>query len=512
MEKSIKHWQRQKHYIIPIRFLNREVTFTIDQKTIDRARTVGQFFGIILFTGCIVYTLLINTAPLGVIDYHSLSKDQFISEPGPKERVTIKKLHGEKIFFQNHDLSYFTTRMPFPFDKATVKVTYQNPDPDQIIEIGFQDQEQFHFDTKPLDVPFLNSLMWKKTGAHPTLYQREPNFETVDDFITHPPMDAIIGTFAYDAGMGNIFQAQVPDYQPAYKETIITAPLRGKHIFYAYLKDEPFTMTIQKQDLNWYTDLDVMTVKIYKDGELVYQTSADDDGIHDSSGKSKPPQEIIIKNPGPDLPENGVYKIVIDANGDTIIKRISTNLHKIIFQGSLYPAANREQYHSVIASTSATTVYTNALALSAKSYHTAGLQTIFVDNQLLTVNTLKDNQIITPQAELAKVIIPRNDIILSAHQGYFAFEPEHFFLPSQYHVMPVTSHADINLVDYILADYSQPKKQGTWQVNEMIFDIRGATIKDGKLNWIISAPKLKENDRQLIIKDIEITFEKKPWI
>src|SRR6185437_807582 len=104
------------------------------------------------------------------------------------------------------------------------------------------------------------------------------------------------------------------------------------------------------------------------------KTSVGDDGITDASHKVLPPTDITIANPGPGLPETGIYKIVIDDNSDTVIKSIRTNLHKIVFAQSIFPIANRSAYYGVVSSTSATTVYTNALSLSALTYHTPGEQ------------------------------------------------------------------------------------------------------------------------------------------
>ena len=57
---------------------------------------------------------------------------------------------------QTHDLIYFTTDMPFYFDKAKIRMTFKNSDPNQTISLGFQDQKIWHYDTELFDVPFLN--------------------------------------------------------------------------------------------------------------------------------------------------------------------------------------------------------------------------------------------------------------------------------------------------------------------------------------------------------------------
>jgi hypothetical protein len=468
--------------------------------------TLTQFCLLVGFAALVWFILLDNLAPFGV------TVEQHISELGPKTRIQIDKQDGQSIIRQKADLVYFSSKMPFKFDTADVHVTFQNPDPDQTFSLGFQDQEDWHYDTQIVDAPFLNSLSWKRIGKNPQLYQRQQRYSSVPNFLSHLPQNALIGMYDYDADFSNESQAVVPDYAPASKDTVIDTPLRGRHVFYAYVSNEPFHMTIEKQDLNWYEDPDVMKVSVYKDGALVYENTIDDDGITDASRKVLPPQELTVANTGSGLPENGVYKIVIDANEDTVIKKITTNLHKIVLQGTIFPVANSQVYGSVVASTAATTVYTNALTLSAIAYHDTGEQTILVGKQLFHINALNTNEIIAPQEDFTKVVIPKNDVVVNGFQGYFAFAPDEFFLPTKYHIVPISKTEDLDLVDYVLTNYVPSGKEGIWQTQDQTFDLSSAFIKNGMLNWIISAPKLGENNRQIIIKDIDITFHKKPWI
>ncbi len=361
-------------------------------------------------------------------------------------------------------------------------------------------------------MPLLNDLSWSAIGmTSPVLFQRKQQFGTVDDFLAHPPTNALIGTYAYDKDFGTSKQ-QLPNYQPATTDTVIDTPLRGKHTMYIYLHHEPFHMIIEKQDLNWYEDPDPMTVTVYKDNDIVFQETVDDDGITDNSRKILPSQKIEIKNPGPDLPENGVYKVVIDANSDTIVKKITTNLHKIVFAGSVFPAGNNNVYGSVIATTSATTLYTNALLLSATTYHNAGLQNITVGNQTIHMEEINNIYPITPLGDITNVIIPKGDIIINGFQGYFAFSQDQFFNPTPYHILPINSKYDIPLVDYIITDYHPSTKIGDWQVAERTFDLQTATIKNNTLSWIIVAPQLNANNREILINNIDITFRKKPLL
>lgn len=495
------------------RYYLKDIPFFVNKSAMYRVRTAGQFLGLILFTTIVGFTFFNNTTPLGVTLQYAMEQDtKNISKLSPKDRVKTEIVNGETLLKQIGDIVYFNTEMPFQFDYATVRVFFKNPSLEQTFSIGFQDREEWHYDTKPYDIPYINPLSWTKNGNDPVLYQRDRKYVSVDDFINNPPLDSIIGTFEHETNIGNLSQYRIPTYNPQLQETIIDTPLRGKHTIYAYLEKEKFNMTIIKQDLNWYEDTDVAKIKIYKDEDLVYQVTIEDDGIQDSSKKILPAQEITINNPGNELPENGVYKIVIDANGDTIIKKIKTNLHKIVFANSIFPVTNKDVYPGVAATTSATTVYTNALTLSATTYHDQGKQNILVGNQVLGVNTLHSASYLAPKENISEVIIPQNDVVLNGFLGYFAFERDQFFLPTKYHILPITKAEDVELVDYILTDYLPSRTEGEWQVNEQTFDLRTAYIKDGKLSWIIKAPKLKERGGEIIIKDIQITFHKRGWL
>lgn len=472
--------------------------------------TLAQCLGITILTAFITYTILNNFPPFGITTHYSMNKDSNkISALGPEDRVKVKTENGQKVIYQTQDLTYFTTTMPFSFDQATVRITFKNPNPDQTLSLGFKDEQKWHYDTKLFDVPILNSLPWNKIGQNPVLYQRDATFTNVDDFLANPPRESLIGTYNYDLDIGTTSQSAVPNYTPNQQETILTTPLRGKHVLYTYLENEPFTMQIEKQDLNWYSDPDPVTVTIYKDQDVVFQSTAEDDGIQDDSRKILPAETITIKNPGPELPEKGVYKVVIDANDDTIINRITTNLHKIVFQGPIFPAGNQSAYPIIIPNTLPTTLYTNAFTLSALTYHSAGQQTISVGNQSYPLSMVNTSQIIIPKDDITRVTLPESDAVLNGFMGYFSFDVSQFFLPTAYHILPITKKDDVSLVDYLIADYVPSHKEGAWQVSEQTFDVSKAYIQDGKLSWIIRAPRLEKSNREIMIKDINITFHKK---
>ncbi|MBA3285383.1 MAG: hypothetical protein H0U27_10055, partial [Nitrosopumilus sp.] len=310
-----------------------------------------------LSLGIAIYIIFANTLPFGTSSNYT-NKDPSISAISPASRVEIQTIDDAQVTKQKDDLIYFTTKFPFKFDHAKIKITYQNPNPEQQIELGYKDRAEWHYDYQILDSSIFKLSEWNTIGNNPVLYQKDNQFNSIEDFLKNTPSQAVIGTLNYSIPFA--LQTDIPDYKPSLSNTIIDVPLRGSHIMYAYLENEPFELSIKKQDLNWYEDPDVMEVKIYKDDALVLTTVIDDDGIADNSRQVGPEVEAVMKNPGPELPESGVYKIVFDASADTVIKSIKTNLHKIVFEGPIYPISNAEVYPGTIQNSVPTNIYTNS--------------------------------------------------------------------------------------------------------------------------------------------------------
>lgn len=471
------------------------------------------------------YIVYSNIFPFGSRVVYSIFSSNNSITFEPKDRI-YQEYHMNVVTYKQKDnLVYFILHMPFKADKAKVTLSYKQSSSDQLVYLGFRDRTDWHYKATVLDNPLLNKLDWNFVWGNYLLFQRDTKFISADEFLSNPPQNTLIGSFNLDTETLGTNNVKLADYGPKSTITQINTTLRGKHIMYVYLENEPFQISLQKQDLNWYEGEDITTINIYKEGELVYSATAGDDGITDPSRRTVKPQEIFIENPGPELPESGVYKIIIDAPGDTVVSNIRTNLHKIVFESPIFPVENSSIYPNISIRSRGTTVYTNANEIKAVTYHTRALQTISIDDieraeeNLLILNELNKETTMSISGEMAsetdklrRITIPQSDVILSAVPGYFAFDNEHFFLPTPYQFLPIRSQEDIEKVDYILADYRIPRKEGEWSVAEIEFDLSTAVVKDGKLSWLIRAPGLKENNREIIIRDIEVELIKEPLI
>ena len=465
---------------------------------------VVRTISIILAVLLVAFIAISNTAPLGAGTSYNF-EDKALGVLGPKDRVKF----DDKIAIQKSDLVYFSSSMPFSFDLATVKLKIRNPSFEQIVDLGFRDKDEWHYSRTRLADPKLDSLTWPQIGTGPYLYQKIPSFIDSESFIQKPPKDKLIGTYDYDSSALEQ-HTTLPNYMQNDRNTIITTPLRGQVTMYVYMNGEPFSMSLIKRDLNWYNDPDVLTAKVFQGTDQVFEATIDDDGNDSSDRRLGVAQKVTMRNPGPEDPPAGVYKVVIDAPGDTVITRIETNLHKIAFEGPLYVAANREVYGNIVPSTIPTTLVTNALGLTLNMEHKQP-QTVSIGDKSAKLAMPHQPVSLKTDTALTAITIPKSDVIING-VGYFSFSQEHFFTPTPYHIIPIKSAADLERVDYVLTNYVTPKKLADgWIEVERTFDLSTAVIKDGKLSWVISAPGLAENGRTIEIKDIEMTLTKKGW-
>jgi hypothetical protein len=463
---------------------------------------ISRIIALLIVILVILYVFIANTAPF------TITKIYDTKSLGPGDR--INKLPNGNIV-QTKDLIYFNTKMPFKFDKAKVKITYNNFSQNQELRLGYQDQKEWHYNTQTFDNPILNNLNMKRIGNGPYLYQKNLTYTKINDFIRNPPKDKVIGVINFPSN--NYLQPKInmPGYTPSKINSKISTPLRGKITFYAYLKNEPFNMNISKQDLNWYKDPDVVKISVFKGKDIVYDATIDDDGNQTDNHESTIPESIGLKNPGPGLPESGVYKIIIDQSSDSLITNITTNLHKLAFEGPLYVADNHEVYKNVVTKTNPSLLITNAQKLGFRSDHGQSKIAV-VDKQIITIT--QPNQVFPANnySPSANITIPTSDMVING-SGYFAFSLDQYFAPTPYKILPIISSEDVSQSDYLLTSYpGTPKHKDGWSITEQSFNLKNAHLEKGRLSWIIAAPNLTNNKNTIEIKNIEVQMTKKGWL
>jgi len=375
-----------------------------------------------------------------------------------------------------------------------VKARFKSTNPE--LKIGMRGHPRENYAYKPLYNQTLDFLPWEKIQENNLiLWQKFKNYDSLQKFFSNPPKEQIIAQYFYDL-IGNY---KIENYVKSEKEMVLDYSLRGTHVLYTYIKDEPLDFVFEKQDLNMYQGKDEFEINILKGEEIVHSLTIDDDGITGATMNKKPPQIAHIHLS--DLNE-GVYKIELKYKGtgsDSLITKITTKQKLLVVENQIFILGKKPSV-----------LWTNATEASVLTWHTP---------QVLKINDIEEviiDKINIPFSvhfseieKLNKIYSPENDIIISS-KGFYSFSSESFFNPRPFNTVKFTEDTDLEDVDYIIAEYNLPKKisgvsLSDWLENEVAFDISNIEPYKDTIQFVIYAPNLKEKGGEVIIESLEIT-------
>jgi hypothetical protein len=467
-----------------------------DIKVKKYSRVLSVAFYAVIF----IYVLYKNFPIFG--DYVVLSEGQ-ISDLSPSDRL-IK--YPEPVA-QVSDFVYFKTKSK-GYDRAKISITFKSENPDQEIHLGFKDRGIWHYSTKPAYLPLLEYHDWKKTGVETKLLQKTVTYDSVESLLRNPPKDDVVGEYHLKRDNSiNVLAA----YTPKKEMTVVNQPLRGSHTFYTYLNDEPFALTVEKQDLNWYEGEDSLEISVYKGDILVSQKIIRDDGVHDTSGAVMPTQKENVNYSGGN-PENGVYKVVLNTNADTVIKSITSSFSKIVFEGGVYPIGGSGIYDPQISGQVPPTVYSDSIKINFTTQHNPSFQDVFINDVSFSVNQINIPMTFVSNNNQNTITVPNGDVKIES-MGFFAFHEDQYFTPFIYKKFQIKNIEDLNNVNYVLTDYAQPYNlEDGWKTAELEYDLDSAYYSKGELSWMIRSPDLKKNGGKVFIKDLKVELRKDPIV
>lgn len=441
--------------------------------------------------------------PSGKITYFSNFKgyNDFIGQLTPKERI-VAESDGTQDIIGNP--AYFTLRTARPFNEAKITIKFQTDPNLPIVEAGVsKDGRTWQYDLQPLYNAKLEDLMknWSVLRQGDlVLLQLTQKFATVNDFLKNPPAMDKVALYNYDWKNNYI----LPDYQPQNSTSTMCRPLVGAYQFYTYLKNENLADDFVFQDLNKNLDPDPIDVNVYYNDKLIDSEHLDDDGITNDSGAQKPWRHLKLNLAN--LPE-GVYKIDVRANGDIVTRTITTGQSKMAFINNL-PLADAPEVSC------GRNLFTDGRTLSAQTSHPAKLEKIKIikgggatssSEELDISQTYKIFTVNNLPVSGSRIILANDGIALSS-DGLFSFSAAQMIDPRVKDV-DADFNADLEGVDYILARYAPPVKQGDWLIAQADFDLSNAFRKWNKYYFLISAPGLSTDDGindKTRIKEIKI--------
>jgi hypothetical protein len=250
----------------------------------------------VFLLGWLVYKDLVVSGELTAV-YNFKDLSPFITVLRPQSRVSEPKAEAGNWYQQIKEQPvYFDIRLPRHFNLAAVKLIYQNID-QPIFELGAMvDKDRWVFDLKPVENRIVNFLFSDKfhwsyiTSGRTVLFQKNPHFKTVKEFLENLPPQELIATYNYKLN----YQFRIPDYQPKAEGLEINKSLRGSHRMYTYIKNEPLDFSFWIQDVNRHFGDDYVSIDVYQGDNLIYSDFIKDDGNMTDNLKMSAIKEVKI--------------------------------------------------------------------------------------------------------------------------------------------------------------------------------------------------------------------------
>jgi len=465
--------------------------------------TIRFFLWLAVLAG-VLFFLIKGLAPGGEVVYSTdfQKKKHFFSKLSPQERLETEE--GGEIKIIGNPV-YFNIATPRSYNRAELSFKYKNQGNTEVGAGVLVDGKLWRYQVKPLENQIIEDLLGKwsflKEGGL-VLLQKEPKYNSLREFRQNPPAREKLAVYNHDPD----FSFVLKDYTPTSTVQKIDTPLRGNYQFFTYIKNEPLDFSFVFQDLNQNKDPDPIDLNLYFQDKIILSKHLDDDGIETDSGEIGHPGKIKLK--ASDLPE-GLYKIELRAGDDIVTQEIKSRQKVISF-------ANKIRLFNPLGEQNK--IYTDSRQIRAKIIDPANLQTIKISTpddttiQEFTIpQTYKQFEASLPNNEVKVLEMDKGGIIISG-DGVFSFSPRSLLNPGYPKPSPELEKQGI---DYVLARYNQPQKEGEWSEAKAGFDLTSAYREEGKYGFMISVPGLKageSSDKALFIKEVKIKLTGKSWV
>ncbi|MHB8903680.1 MAG: hypothetical protein ACYC40_01065 [Patescibacteria group bacterium] len=471
-------------------------------------------FGVILLILTLVF-LYLKVIPFGHISYVRSYPEAFRSGKGfiygfsPAERVDLKsgdypRLIGDPVYF-----SVFTPRT-FDTAKLTIKYRSHLNSSEPIIEAGvLADNIVWSYDLKPLQNKIIDSLKtdWPRLeNGSKVLLQKDKKYNSWAELeadlnkgkLQNCPegINSCLATYNYNVP-SRYRQTNLNNSVPL----VINTPLRGAHQLYIYLNNQPLHLEFDFINLRQDKVDDPIRINLYAVNEnnklISSKYLADDKKTAADSKDNSEVKKIIIDEKNL---SNGLYKVEIKIRDDTVIKKISSSVDKLVFINKIWP----------VSADMPLSLWTDSPYLQAKVYSPASRQTInFAGKNFVLDEPYKQFDLIVDAPQSAKEIRLNKDDVILENNGVFAFNKNNLFNPAPTKIDRFFK-VDDN-IKYIIADYETPLDyiEEGFKTKTVSFNTKTAYRENNKYNFMISVPGLDSGTSSadyLEIKEIRLDF------
>jgi len=461
---------------------------------------------IILFpTVLFGWLVLQEVVPSGIfrVEHSIQDSSPFIDPLMPDARVgdVHEDFFGDTVQTIMDDPVFFFVHPHRGFEKVDVEVWFKNESA-PILEIGALAQKEGQvYDLKPLQNLTIDASPWARLEtAGVTLLQREKTYGSIADFLVDPPPSHEIATYNYTLAR----PYRIEGYTPSRESRTIDVSLRGFHELKTYVENERLDFEIQYMDMNRDEGGDAFSIAVFDEkGRTVHEEFVRDDGNVRADAKADELRSVHLV-----LPEvsTGVYKIEFRAGRDIFFRRMITPQQKIVFLNNLY-LGDEVGWQAV---PRAVQFWTEAKHLDFQTQHASGLQELLVGKEIAAVTEpYRRFPVEVLEDGVVKVASPTGDLLIHT-DGHVAFSPEQFFNPDAVRLRAQTDLDRLG-VNYVIASYSPPERQGNWLVNTATFDTSLLVFEGGAWKFTFSIPGISDLGASVDVGRIDMTWHREPF-
>lgn len=406
--------------------------------------------------------------------------------------------------------AYTTVTLPGAYDAVTVELEYQNPS-QTLVEFGIKrtaDPNAFDYTVQPLENKLVDNSDWDRLENDDyILLQKDPTYTSIEEFLEQPPTDVRGGSYLVSPNLAFSDPTYSPDLT---RGSEITTTLRGSHEFYTYAANETVQVVFTVEDINYTAGEDLITLSLYRQDDLVTETTIVDDGEVGITGQTTGARTISTTIP---VAEAGVYQMKVSTTDDVLITRIQSDQERIVVGKSIH-LAGTEEYTSTGATLNLTptTVQSDSNWITVIAKHPYGVGDLQMYNRLLHVNKVNTPYTWTnpiPNYDFS-VTLPQNDVLLLA-DSYFALPGAEAFDP-WFGLRPISQYTDPDGLDYVLSGhYTEPTRLRSWTTAATTFDLIGVDqTRPNQLQFLLSAPGLETTSLGLKVRSITVRAQQHP--
>jgi len=394
---------------------------------------------------------------------------------------------------------YFTLNVTRPWQEAKVKVKYRtSPNfPHKAIDLGLLvNKPQWQFVTKPLESKTLDELAnnWSRLDSNgETLYQRQPVFSSIVDFKQHPPESSQIALFNDSLPIEQSF-ASVPEGKNSLQESLVGGwqfftTVNSGELVARFGFNEAFDPNIKKSKTEVFLYQGKNLIKIFDLSPR--RDEIDNDGwwVYTLQEKNLPA---------------GYYRLELRTDDNLITKSLDLNQTLMSFVGRLHFASDQKGIKRL---------WTTSREVSFMARRAESVGDVFIDGERQIVTESLRQFKFETKRNLAELRLEKAGLEL-AGDGVFAFDQSGLFDPRQKQIDYLTN-LEQEKINFVLARYVPPAREGEWRVAEATFDFRKAVKDNDGYKFMLSIPGFTDPDNQadwLEIGRVEVDLKgEKVW-